>query len=73
MKSPAIEVTKIDRFTRDVWAHRMDIAVAPGHQMDLDAEHDGRIVADIVADIVAEWALTHGTESGVRWPRLALS
>jgi uncharacterized protein (TIGR03083 family) len=43
-------------FTRDVWAHRMDIAVATGHRMDLDDEHDGRIVADIVA----EWAATHG-------------
>ena len=43
-------------FTRDVWAHRMDIAAATGHPMDLDAEHDGRIVADIVA----EWAATHG-------------
>ncbi len=43
-------------FTRDVWAHRMDIAAATGHPMDLEAEHDGRIVADIVA----EWAATHG-------------
>ena len=43
-------------FTRDVWAHRMDIAAATGRPMDLDAEHDGRIVADIVA----EWAATHG-------------
>jgi uncharacterized protein (TIGR03083 family) len=43
-------------FTRDVWAHRIDIATATGHPMDLDADHDGRIVADIVA----EWATTHG-------------
>jgi uncharacterized protein (TIGR03083 family) len=43
-------------FTRDVWAHRMDIAAATGHPMDLDEQHDGRIVADIVA----EWAATHG-------------
>ncbi len=43
-------------FTRDVWAHRMDIAAATGHAMDLDDEHDGRIVADIVA----EWAALHG-------------
>jgi uncharacterized protein (TIGR03083 family) len=43
-------------FTRDVWAHRIDIAAATGHPMDLDADHDGRIVADIVA----EWATTHG-------------
>lgn len=43
-------------FTRDVWAHRMDIAVATGRPMDLDQQHDGRVVADIVA----EWAATHG-------------
>ncbi len=39
-------------FTRDVWAHRMDIAAATGRAMDLDAAHDGRLIADIVA----EWA-----------------
>lgn len=43
-------------FTRDTWCHRMDIAIATGRPMDLDREHDGRIVADIVA----EWAATHG-------------
>ena len=43
-------------FTRDVWAHRMDITAATGRPMDLDADHDGRIVADIVA----EWAASHG-------------
>ncbi len=39
-------------FTRDVWAHRMDIAAATKRPMELDAEHDGRIIADVVA----EWA-----------------
>jgi len=43
-------------FTRDVWAHRIDIAHAIGNDPDHDAAHDGRIVADIVA----EWAATHG-------------
>ncbi len=43
-------------FTRDVWMHRVDLAVATGHTVDVDADHDGRIVADIVA----EWAGTHG-------------
>jgi uncharacterized protein (TIGR03083 family) len=42
-------------FTRDVWAHRIDLAVATGKPFDADAEHDGRILADIVA----EWATTH--------------
>ena len=43
-------------FTRDVWMHRVDLAAATGRPFDADAEHDGRIVADIVA----EWAATHG-------------
>jgi uncharacterized protein (TIGR03083 family) len=39
-------------FTRDVWAHRIDIAYATGIELELTAEHDGRILEDIVA----EWA-----------------
>jgi uncharacterized protein (TIGR03083 family) len=41
--------------TRDVWMHRVDIARAAGADLVLTPEHDGRIVADIVAD----WAATH--------------
>ena len=43
-------------FTRDVWVHRIDIARAAGVDPDVDAEHDGRIVADILA----EWSHRHG-------------
>src|SRR5256714_4300734 len=43
-------------FTRDVWAHRIDLHQAIGRPMRLTAEHDGRLVADIVA----EWAEIHG-------------
>ena len=43
-------------FTRDVWAHRIDLAAATGRPMDLTADHDGRLVADLVA----EWAAIHG-------------
>ena len=43
-------------FTRDVWAHRIDICVATGREMHSTADHDGRLVADIVA----EWAALHG-------------
>ena len=43
-------------FTRDVWAHRIDICRATGREMQLTADHDGRLVADIVA----EWASIHG-------------
>jgi uncharacterized protein (TIGR03083 family) len=39
-------------FTRDVWAHRIDICAATGRDMHLIADHDGRLVADIVL----EWA-----------------
>jgi uncharacterized protein (TIGR03083 family) len=45
-------------FTRDVWAHRIDLAHAIGRPMELTAEHDGRIVADILA----EWAKLHGED-----------
>ena len=43
-------------FTRDVWAHRIDIHAAIGRPMHLTADHDGRLVADIVV----EWADIHG-------------
>lgn len=43
-------------FTRDVWMHRIDLARATERALDLDPDHDGRIIADIVA----EWAKTHG-------------
>ncbi len=43
-------------FTRDTWMHRIDLAHATGIPLDVDATHDGRIIADIVA----EWAGTHG-------------
>jgi len=42
--------------TRDVWAHRLDLARAVGKTLSLDPALDGRIVSDIVAD----WATRHG-------------
>lgn len=42
--------------TRDTWMHRVDITRATGREMVLTAEHDGRLVADVVA----EWARRHG-------------
>lgn len=42
--------------TRDPWMHRVDITRATGRPMHLTADHDGRIVADVVA----EWARRHG-------------
>lgn len=42
-------------FTRDVWMHRVDLSRAIGRRFDATDEHDGRIVADIIA----EWATTH--------------
>ena len=41
---------------RDPWMHRVDISRAAGRPMLLTAEHDGRIVGDVVA----EWAGRHG-------------
>ena len=43
-------------FTRDVWMHRIDLARATAKPVDVDPDHDARIVADIVV----EWASTHG-------------
>lgn len=43
-------------FTRDVWMHRIDIAVAAGIPLHLTPDHDGRILADILG----EWAMRHG-------------
>ena len=43
-------------FTRDTWMHRLDICRATGRDMVLTPEHDGRLIADVVA----EWARRHG-------------
>jgi uncharacterized protein (TIGR03083 family) len=43
-------------YTRDTWMHRGDISRATGRDIALSTDHDGRIVADIVA----EWARRHG-------------
>jgi uncharacterized protein (TIGR03083 family) len=37
-------------FTRDVWMHRVDLCRASGQPLELTAEHDGRLIADVVAD-----------------------
>jgi uncharacterized protein (TIGR03083 family) len=42
--------------TRDTWMHRLDLARATDQDPVLTADHDGVIVADIVA----EWARRHG-------------
>jgi uncharacterized protein (TIGR03083 family) len=41
---------------RDPWMHRVDISRAVGRPMALTADHDGRVIADVVA----EWAGRHG-------------
>jgi uncharacterized protein (TIGR03083 family) len=43
-------------FTRDTWMHRLDISRATARAMTLTPEHDGRLVAGVVA----EWARRHG-------------
>ena len=42
--------------TRDPWMHRVDLARATGCALDLTADHD-RV---LVADVVQEWAARHG-------------
>jgi uncharacterized protein (TIGR03083 family) len=43
-------------YTRDRWLHAIDICRATGRPIEVDADHDARIVADVVA----EWAAIHG-------------
>jgi uncharacterized protein (TIGR03083 family) len=42
--------------TRDRWMHRLEIHRAIGRPFKVDADHDRRVVADVVA----EWARRHG-------------
>ncbi len=42
--------------TRDPWMHRVDLARATGHELELTAPHDG----SLVEDVVREWAGRHG-------------
>jgi uncharacterized protein (TIGR03083 family) len=42
-------------FTRCTWMHRVDLSRATGRELQASPEHDGRIIADLVA----EWATTH--------------
>lgn len=43
-------------YLRDAWMHRVDTTMATGAEFVLKPDHDGRIVADVVA----EWARRHG-------------
>ncbi len=47
--------------TRDTWMHRIDTARATGRPPVLTADHDGLLVADVVA----EWASRHGAPFGL--------
>jgi uncharacterized protein (TIGR03083 family) len=42
-------------YLRDLWMHRVDACRATGRNLELTADDDGRIVADVVA----EWARRH--------------
>jgi uncharacterized protein (TIGR03083 family) len=43
-------------YLRDAWMHRVDVTRAAGAPLALTPDHDGRIVADVVA----EWSRRHG-------------
>jgi uncharacterized protein (TIGR03083 family) len=43
-------------YLRDLWMHRVDMSRALDKPLELSPNHDGRIVADVVA----EWARRHG-------------
>ena len=42
-------------YTRDTWMHRIDLSRAVGRPVHTTADHDGRIIADVVAD----WSRRH--------------
>jgi uncharacterized protein (TIGR03083 family) len=42
--------------SRDYWMHRVDLTRATGKELELTSTHDGRLVADVVA----EWSNAHG-------------
>jgi uncharacterized protein (TIGR03083 family) len=44
-------------YTRDTWMHRVDVSRATDRPLHLTADHDGRLVDDVVAD----WASRHGS------------
>jgi uncharacterized protein (TIGR03083 family) len=43
-------------YLRDMWMHRVDVAHALKRPLELSADHDG----EIIADVVAEWGRRHG-------------
>jgi uncharacterized protein (TIGR03083 family) len=43
-------------YLRDLWMHRVDMSRALDRPLELSSDHDGRIVADVVA----EWGRRHG-------------
>jgi uncharacterized protein (TIGR03083 family) len=43
-------------YNRDMFMHRVDICRATGRKMTVDAEHEGKLIAEIVGD----WADNHG-------------
>ncbi len=43
-------------YLRDLWMHRVDVTHALDRPLQLSGDHDGRIIADVVA----EWARRHG-------------
>jgi uncharacterized protein (TIGR03083 family) len=57
--------------TRDTWMHRVDTARATGRDLVLTPEHDGALVADVVAEWAGRhrqpFALTLAGPAGGRW------
>jgi uncharacterized protein (TIGR03083 family) len=51
--------------TRDVWMHRLDIALATGRPMVLTPQHDGRMTALVVRDIQGK--LSRSLDRAVRY------
>jgi uncharacterized protein (TIGR03083 family) len=59
--------------TRDTWMHRVDVARATRRQLELSSDHDGVLIADVVAEWSGRHAepytLTLTGPAGGRWSR----
>ncbi|WP_308465741.1 maleylpyruvate isomerase family mycothiol-dependent enzyme [Rathayibacter soli] len=55
-------------YTRDAWVHRIDICRATGRELVVTAEHDGLIVADLIADRSAQAGIVGGSNIDLTGP-----
>ncbi len=50
-------------YPRDIWMHRIELALSTGHQVDRTADHDGRLTALVMRDLARRLATVLETRS----------